>query len=190
MAVLGKKSIIFVLLVLYSLLYSPIAFADGLMTAAATKTVMTFNSVKGILFVVGGFGLVGITFAAIFGKLRWKWIAALGFGLAIVAAAAAIVSYSTGDYMDGLSNEQVIDTFGTDGSDLSTGGGGGGRGGGGRGGSSGGRGTSGGSSGGSGSGSSWWQDFVNGFIDGFNGAVGGGGSGGNDFSASDLRINN
>ena len=177
MTVFGKK-IWFVTFLLLTFVYSTDVFAAGLMNLAASKTVATFNSVKGILFVVGGFGLVGITFAAIFGKLRWKWLAGLGLGLAMVAAAGAIVSYSSGDRMDGMSTVAVVDTFGAD---VSGYGGGSGSSGGGSGGGS-----------GSGSSGSWWNDFWNAFIDGvnqgYNGGSGGG-SGGSDFSGSDLRIN-
>jgi type IV secretory pathway VirB2 component (pilin) len=73
------------------------ASADTVMDTAKTKAINVFVAVKTILFIVGGFGLVGIAFAAIFGKLNWKWFAALAVGLAIVAAAGSIVNYATGD---------------------------------------------------------------------------------------------
>jgi hypothetical protein len=78
------------------------ASADSLsgstvMSIAQNKAVNVFKSVKTIIFIVGGFGLVGIAFAAIFGKVNWKWFAALGVGLAILAAAGSIVNYATGD---------------------------------------------------------------------------------------------
>lgn len=57
----------------------------------------TFQNVRSVIFVVGGFGLVGLAFAAIFGKVKWSWLAALAVGLAIVAAAGAVVDYVTRD---------------------------------------------------------------------------------------------
>ena len=57
----------------------------------------SFKDFKMIIFVVGGFGLVGIAFQAIFGKVKWTWFAGLAVGLAILAAAGAIVDYATGD---------------------------------------------------------------------------------------------
>lgn len=55
----------------------------------------TFQNVRSVIFIVGGFGLVGLAFAAIFGKVKWSWLAALAVGLAIVAAAGAVVDYVT-----------------------------------------------------------------------------------------------
>lgn len=67
------------------------------MDTAKTKGINVFTAVKTIIFIVGGFGLVGIAFAAIFGKVNWKWFASLATGLAILAAAGSIVNYATGD---------------------------------------------------------------------------------------------
>jgi len=41
--------------------------------------------------------LVALAFMAIFGKLDWKKFSMLAVGLAILAAAGAIVDYATGD---------------------------------------------------------------------------------------------
>lgn len=68
-----------------------------LMSKAQKKAANVFTSVKNIIFVVGGFGLVGLAFAAIFGKVQWKWFASLAVGLAILAAAGSIVNYATED---------------------------------------------------------------------------------------------
>lgn len=69
---------------------------SSLMGTAQSKAVAVFVSVKKIIFVVGGFGLVALAFMAIFGKLDWKKFAMLAVGLAILAAAGAIVDYATG----------------------------------------------------------------------------------------------
>lgn len=73
------------------------ASAESVMETAQTKAVSVFQAVKTIVFVVGGFGLVGLAFQAIFGKVKWPWFAGLAVGLAILAAAGAIVDYATGD---------------------------------------------------------------------------------------------
>ncbi|MBE6448640.1 MAG: hypothetical protein E7018_05010 [Alphaproteobacteria bacterium] len=79
------------------------AAAQSVMMTAEEKALSVFESVKAIIFVVGGFGLVGIAFGAIFGKVNWKWFAGLAVGLAILAAAGSIVHYATGEDA-GLSN--------------------------------------------------------------------------------------
>ncbi len=70
--------------------------ATSVMTTAKNKAVSVFKAVKTIVFVVGGFGLVALAFQAIFGKVKWPWFAGLAVGLAILAAAGAIVDYATG----------------------------------------------------------------------------------------------
>ena len=93
---------------------------NGVMEIAAGKAVTIFNHVKMIIFVVGGFGLVGIAFQAIFGKVKWTWFAGLAVGLGILAAAGAIVNYATGDVMGkGATGAQVYDTFHTSGVGMS-----------------------------------------------------------------------
>ena len=63
---------------------------------AQKKAATTFRNVKSIIFIVGGFGLVLLAFGAIFGKIKWSAFASLAVGLAILAAAGAIVEYATG----------------------------------------------------------------------------------------------
>lgn len=58
------------------------------------KLVDLFKNAKMVIFVIGGFGLICLAFQAIFGKVKWPWFAALAFGLAVVAAAGAIVNYA------------------------------------------------------------------------------------------------
>ena len=109
------------LALLFTVIFTSTSSANnGLMNVAAGKAVTMFNHVKMIIFVIGGFGLVGIAFQAIFGKVKWTWFAGLAVGLAILAAAGAIVNYATGDTMgEGSSEGTVKDTFGQ-GGDLGT----------------------------------------------------------------------
>jgi len=60
------------------------------------KVANLFRSVKLIIYVLAGFGLVGIAFQAIKGRLRWGWLAGLTVGLFVLAAAGALVEYATG----------------------------------------------------------------------------------------------
>ena len=61
---------------------------------AKNKLINLFTNAKMIIFVIGGFGLICLAFQAIFGKVKWAWFAALAFGLAVVAAAAAVINYA------------------------------------------------------------------------------------------------
>ena len=74
----------------------------GIMDTAATKARNTFDKVKTITFILGGFGLVGIAFQAVMGKVKWTWFAGLAVGLGILGAAGSIVEYATGSTDAGL----------------------------------------------------------------------------------------
>lgn len=63
-----------------------------------TVLVDTFKNIRAVVYVAGGFALVGMAVASMLGKLAWKWLAAVAIALAIVAMAGAIVDYATGNY--------------------------------------------------------------------------------------------
>ena len=92
-----KKNILTLglMLVVCLVLFAPEASATVVDTARG-KAKEVFEAVKSIIFIVGGFGLVALAFFAVFGKLKWTWFASLAVGLAILAAAGAIVDYATG----------------------------------------------------------------------------------------------
>jgi len=77
------------------LLWAGDACATDVWNVAFTKVTTTFQNARRMIFIVGGFGLVVLAFWAIFGKLNWKWFAALCVGLAIVAVAGLIIDYVT-----------------------------------------------------------------------------------------------
>jgi len=74
------------------------ALSTGSNPFDTTLTVMTdtFKNVRAVVYVAGGFALVGMAVASMLGKLAWKWLAAVAIALAIVAMAGAIVDYATG----------------------------------------------------------------------------------------------
>ena len=82
--------------------------------AAIAKSANVFQSVRTIVFVIGGFGLVGLAVQAIFGKVKWPWFGALAVGLGVLAAAGAIISYATGDNITTSSSGSYNDTFSRD----------------------------------------------------------------------------
>ena len=98
----------FVKYAMWSLAIAVAFTATGASAAAATSSgnvfsvamerlIITFQNSRSIIFIIGGFGLIGLGFAAIFGKVRWTWLAALATGLAIVAVAGQVVDYVTRD---------------------------------------------------------------------------------------------
>ena len=72
---------------------------------ATEKVKDVFSAVKTITYILGGFGLIGIAYSAIIGKVKWSWFAGLAVGLAILASAGAIVEYVTGTSESGLDTD-------------------------------------------------------------------------------------
>ncbi len=70
--------------------------ADSVFGIVINKGFALFREIRTIVFVMGGFGLVGLAVASIFGRPMWKWFAALALGLVVVAVAGAIVTYFAG----------------------------------------------------------------------------------------------
>ena len=106
---LKKIMVLCSLVLMFTVLFVNASFAEGVMDVATNKAVGLFKHVKTIIFVVGGFGLVGIAFQAIFGKVKWTWFAGLAVGLGILAAASSVINYATGDSTAGGS--ALGDTF-------------------------------------------------------------------------------
>lgn len=85
------------------------AFAASFFDTTMAKLLSVFIDVKNTVFIIGGFGLVAVAFAAIFGKVNWKWFAGLAAGLAILAAASMAIEYVT----NGGATTGMADTFGS-----------------------------------------------------------------------------
>ena len=66
----------------------------GIFNHAYETIRVTFQNARNVVYIVSGFGLVGIASAAIFGKLSFRWLAMICIALATLAAADKIVDYS------------------------------------------------------------------------------------------------
>jgi len=85
--------------------------AGNALDKIALKAASMFAGVRKIVFVVGGFGLIGLAMAAIFGKIQWKWFGALAVGLAILALASTVVTYVAGDKAGEQFSGDAVDTW-------------------------------------------------------------------------------
>lgn len=81
----------------------------------ARKLARVFEQVKTVFFVLAAFGLIGMAAAALLGKIQWKWLWALVFGVAIVAGAGYIVTFAVSGGEQGGSIEGITDTAFSDG---------------------------------------------------------------------------
>jgi len=73
------------------------AASGDVFSTVIKKGVELFGQIRVVVFVLAGFGLVGLSVAAIFGKMMWKWFGFLASGLMVVALAGSIVTYFVGD---------------------------------------------------------------------------------------------
>ncbi|MBQ8347145.1 MAG: hypothetical protein IJY17_06045 [Alphaproteobacteria bacterium] len=107
-----NKNISFCMLVLlgFFILIPTQALAEPYVfnTLIYLKALPTFQSVVICVFILGGFGLVGLSVGAIFGAVKWKWAAYLGFGLFISGMALSIVAYCVGDDWSGAMGQMAL----------------------------------------------------------------------------------
>lgn len=75
------------------LLYTSGALAQDVGTTIAQRLASVFDQVRTVFYVLAAFGIIGLAVGALLGKIAWKWLWALVFGVAIVAAASWIVSF-------------------------------------------------------------------------------------------------
>ena len=95
----NKKYLSFMMVILLLLVCVPTdAWADGnIFTQVRNKAVRFLVDSKGVVYILGGFGLVGFAFMAIFNKISWKWFANIAISLFLVAVTGMFISYFTGD---------------------------------------------------------------------------------------------
>ena len=95
----NKKYLSFMIVILLLLVCVPAdAWADGnIFTQVRNKAVRFLVDSKGVVYILGGFGLVGFAFMAIFNKISWKWFANIAISLFLVAVTGMFISYFTGD---------------------------------------------------------------------------------------------
>lgn len=56
-----------------------------------------FEGMKGIIYAVTGFGIIGIAVGSFFGNgLNWKWLSAIMIGLIVIAGTAGVLQYIGG----------------------------------------------------------------------------------------------
>lgn len=67
---------------------------EGGLDSIVTKLQAVFDDVRSVFYVLAAFGLIGMAAAALLGKIQWKWLWALVFGVAVVACADYVVQYA------------------------------------------------------------------------------------------------
>lgn len=95
-----KKAARFMALVLVfsSVLFTASAHAEdtGLFKDLIKKGAEIFNGMRDIIYVVAGFGIIGVSVGGFFGNLNWKWLGAIVIGLMVIGLTGSIISYVGG----------------------------------------------------------------------------------------------
>ena len=99
---------VFAVVAVITLAISTEAFAqnNAVFDVVIQKGVNLFTEIRTVVFVMGGFGVVGVAVASIFGRPMWRWFALLAMGLVVVAVANAIVNYFASS--DGTSSNNRV----------------------------------------------------------------------------------
>lgn len=94
-----NKNILFIamLSVLFCVAFVTDASAANIFETVKEKVYNTLHDLRAIIYIIGGFGLVCFTFAAIFGRISFKHLATISFSLFLVAAMGLFISYFTED---------------------------------------------------------------------------------------------
>ncbi|MFI3241989.1 MAG: TrbC/VirB2 family protein [Alphaproteobacteria bacterium] len=82
------------------------AFAEssGLFSDLIDKGSEIFMGMRDIIYVVSGFGIIGVAIGGFFGNINWKWIGAIIIGLMVIASTAAFIEYITGEEVGSITD--------------------------------------------------------------------------------------
>ncbi len=80
------------------------SYAAALFEELTAKGAEIFTGMRDIIYVVAGFGIVGIAIGGFFGNLNWKWLGAIIIGLMIIAMTAAFIQYVSGEELQGVTD--------------------------------------------------------------------------------------
>jgi len=91
------KCLSFVLLLALVFCLPTEAWAEGnIFTEVRNKAVNVLVDSRKLVYLLGGFGLIGFAFMAIFNKISWKWFANIAIGLFLVSVMGMFIAYFTG----------------------------------------------------------------------------------------------
>lgn len=91
------KCLSFVLLLALVFCLPTEAWAEGnIFTEIRGKAINTLVDSRKLVYLLGGFGLIGFAFMAVFNKISWKWFANIAIGLFLVSVMGMFIAYFTG----------------------------------------------------------------------------------------------
>lgn len=107
--VLRQKEMLYVrvkkisMVVLLAILFSSVLFITPSYAAEASlfsdltsKGIEIFEGMRDIIYVVAGFGIIGVAIGGFFGNINWKWLGAIVIGLMVIGLTGGILTYIGG----------------------------------------------------------------------------------------------
>ena len=100
-----------------SVLFAASAYAEdpaaggsgsGLFSDLIKKGAEIFKGIREIIYVVAGFGIIGVSVGGFFGNLNWKWLGAIIIGLMVIGLTGSIIEYVGAD---GATVKEIGDTL-------------------------------------------------------------------------------
>lgn len=114
----GKIVLLFSFCCLALIFMSGDAYAADVLQTVRDKAASFIKSLRPLIFILAGFGLIGFAFGAIFGKISWKWFAHIAIGLFLVANVGLFIDYfatrsgAAGQYAQDLGYGKYLDASG------------------------------------------------------------------------------
>ncbi len=68
----------------------------GLFADLISKGIEIFKGMRDIIYVVAGFGIIGVAIGGFFGNINWKWLGAIVIGLMVIGMTGGILTYIAG----------------------------------------------------------------------------------------------
>lgn len=81
---------------------------SGLFGDLIAKGAEIFKGIREIIYVVAGFGIIGVSVGGFFGNLNWKWLGAIIIGLMVIGLTGSIIEYVGAD---GATVKEIGDTL-------------------------------------------------------------------------------
>lgn len=69
---------------------------SGLFADLISKGIKIFEGMRDIIYVVAGFGIIGVAIGGFFGNINWKWLGAIVIGLMVIGLTGGILTYIGG----------------------------------------------------------------------------------------------
>lgn len=81
----------------------------GLFSGLITTGRKIFKNLRDLIYVVAGFGIIGVAVGGFFGNLNWKWLGAIVIALVVIASTGEIINMITG--CENFTKAMITDTL-------------------------------------------------------------------------------